>query len=133
MKHHKNTRSASLKTILVIEDEQPLINAIKEKLGQNNFRVISVKTVEEGLKLVRDLPKIDLVWLDHYLLGHKTGIDFVGQVKTNPLTKNIPVFIVSVSTDPTTSYQYLHLGAEEYYTKSAFKLQDIIDDIKKHI
>lgn len=121
------------KVILVIEDEIALLEAIKMKLIKNNFEVLTCRDVESGLKLVTKTPKIDLIWLDHYLLGTQTGLDFVIKMKNNFPKKGLPIFIVSVSIDSDKSNQYLRLGAEKFYTKSNFGLQEIIDDITKYL
>lgn len=76
------TKSKDKKTILVIEDERPLVLAIETKLEKNGFFVITARTVEQGLNYLDDVSKIDVIWLDHYLLGEKTGLDFVVKLKS---------------------------------------------------
>ena len=120
------------KVILVIEDEQPLLEIIKTTLLKNNFEVVCCRDVISGLKLINDQARIDLVWLDHYLLGKETGIDFVVKIKHGHSKNEIPIFVVSVSADFAKSREYMELGAEKFYTKSDFGLQEIIDDIKNY-
>lgn len=121
------------RVILVIEDEKPLLEAIKTKLIKNNFEVLSCVDVETGLKLVADAPRIDLIWLDFYLMGKETGLDFIVKMKKKFPAKAIPIFIVSVSIDSEKSNGYLHLGVERFYTKSNFGLQEIIDDVSNYL
>ena len=125
----KSKTKKESKTILVIEDEQPLLEAIKAKLLKNNFEVVCCRDCESGLKFIADMPRIDLIWLDHYLGGNETGIDFMVKMKRNFPKKKIPVIVVSVSTDEAKYKQYLDLGAEKFYTKSNFGLQELIDEI----
>ena len=66
----KNTAE---KIILVIEDEIPLLNAIKIKLEKSGFDVVTARTVEQAWNHLQDIKNIDAVWLDHYLLGIVTG------------------------------------------------------------
>ncbi len=120
------------RTILVIEDEQPLLNAITTMLKKNGFNVLTCRDIQCGLEYIAEQPCIDLVWLDHFLLGKETGLDFVIKMKNDFPKKAIPIFIVSVSIDLKKANQYLQLGAEKYYTKSNFGLQEIIDDIIKY-
>jgi DNA-binding response OmpR family regulator len=117
------------KTILVIEDEYPLLEAIRTKLLRNNFEVICCRDAEDAMQCVADTPDIDLVWLDHYLSGDETGIDFLEKFKRSYPEKSIPVIIVSVSTDETKYKRYLELGVKKFFTKSNFGLQEIIDEI----
>ena len=43
------------KSILVIEDERPLADAIKAKLEQNGFAVTTARTVEQALNYLEEL------------------------------------------------------------------------------
>jgi len=118
------------KTILVVEDEQSLLGAIKTKLLKNDFEVVCCGDVESGLKFVADMPEIDFIWLDHYLCGGETGMDFMMKIKQNFPRKKIPVIVVSVSIDERKYDRYMDMGAEKFYVKSDYGLQEIIDEIK---
>jgi DNA-binding response OmpR family regulator len=121
------------KVILVVEDEKPLLGAIKIKLEKNNFDVVTARTVEQAKQYFKDLPKIDAIWLDHYLLGKENGLDFIVWCKTKENVKctNVPVFVVSntASADKVTSY--MGFGAEKYFVKSNHRLDEIIEEITK--
>lgn len=121
------------RTILVIEDEKQLQEAIRMKLENSGFEVVTARTVEEGLNFMNDLQKIDVVWLDHYLLGKESGLDFVAKVKTHDTWRNIPVFLVSNTASEDKVKAYLQLGVQKYYTKADYRLDGIIEDIKKSI
>jgi DNA-binding response OmpR family regulator len=120
----------SNKTVLVLEDEIPLQNAIKIKLGKSGFDVVTARTVDQAKNHLADIEGIDVIWIDHYLLGRETGLDFVAEVKNNPKWKKIPIFVVSNTASPDKIKAYLGLGINRYYTKSDFKLDTIIDEIK---
>lgn len=118
------------KTILVVEDEKSLAGAIKIKLEKNNFNVTTQNSVEKGLAYL-DTQKVDLVWLDHYLGGAKTGIDFVKGMKKDH--KKIPVFVVSNTASQEKIEEYEQLGITKYYTKSNFRLDKLLADIRSVI
>lgn len=118
------------KTILVVEDEKPLLDAIKKKLELCNFEVVTARSASQALDYLNDLEKVDLVWMDHYLLGKESGLDVVvAMKKEGSKWKNIPIFIVSNTASPEKVKSYLHLGVEKYFTKADFRLDDIINDI----
>lgn len=120
-----------MKNILVLEDETPLLKVIVKKLSNSKYHVISARSVEEGLNHLRDVNKIDAIWLDHYLLGKDDGLDFVAKVKDdNSKWKNIPVFVVSNTASPEKIESYMKLGVDKYYTKADNSLEDIINDIE---
>jgi DNA-binding response OmpR family regulator len=143
------------KTILVIEDERPLLEMVSDKLKKNGFGVIaarsvdqvfnanleenglgiiSAKNIKDALDYLNDLEHIDAIWLDHNLLGKETGIDFVNKFKANGgRWKNVPIFVVSNTEGPKTMKSYVELGVSKYYVKSDHRLDEIIRDIKKSL
>ncbi|MCA9397388.1 response regulator [candidate division WWE3 bacterium] len=119
-------------TVLVVEDEQPLAKIITQKLQKRGIEVVTSRTVEQSLEYLSDVPNIKVIWLDHYLLGHEDGIDFLHKVKTaDSRWRNIPVFVVSNTATADKVNTYIELGVEHYYTKSDNRLDDIVDEVCK--
>ncbi len=119
------------KTILVIEDERPLIEAIKTKLENNGFAVTTARTVEQALNYLEDLGIIDAIWLDHYLLGKEDGLDFVTKLKGHDgKWKHIPIFVVSNTASPDKVQSYIRFGISKYYVKAEHRLDGIVNEIK---
>ena len=121
------------KTILVVEDEQSLIDVITAKIKTCGCDVLSARSVDQALGYMKDEAKVDVIWLDHYLLGKENGLDFVNTLKNNPDWKKIPIFVVSNTATPEKVQAYLELGVERYYTKANFRLDDILKEIKEVI
>lgn len=122
------------KTILVIEDERPLIEAIKTKLEKNGFAVTTARTVEQALNYLEDLERVDAIWLDHYLLGKEDGLDFVAKIKSHDgKWKHIPIFVVSNTASPDKVQSYIRLGISKYYVKAEHRLDKIINEIKSFL
>ncbi len=117
------------KTILVLEDELPLMKAIRIKLEAAGFEVVTSRSVQQALNTMEDVEKIDAVWTDHYLLGNDTGLDFVSKIKADPRWKDMPVFVVSVTASPHNVESYAALGIKKFYTKHEYRIDDIIADI----
>ncbi len=140
------------KTILVIEDERPLLEVVNDKLEKNGFGVIAARSVDQvfnaklennglgiisaqsirqALDYLKNLAQIDAIWLDHNLLGKEDGLDFLKKFKANGGEwKKIPIFVVSNSEGAKTIQSYVDLGVSKYYIKSNHRLDEIIDDIK---
>jgi CheY-like chemotaxis protein len=136
-----------------LKDEQALLNAVKVKLEKNNFGVIesrsvqrafsteleidgtgtiSISSVERALNFLKNLEKVDAIWLDHNLLGEENGLDFVTKFKANGDKWNkIPIFVVSNTSNPALVKSYNALGVTKYFVKAEHKLEGIIEDIKK--
>ena len=151
-KTKKTEKASKKKTILVIEDERPLLEVVNDKLEKSGFGVIAARSVDQvfnakleknglgiisarsirqALNYLENLAQIDAIWLDHNLLGKEDGLDFLKKFKANGgQWKKIPIFVVSNSEGPKTIQSYVNLGVSKYYVKSNHRLDEIIDDIK---
>jgi len=119
------------KVILVLEDEAPLLNAIKKKLEIYGSTVVGARSVQQGLDYLENLDQIDAIWLDHYLLGKENGLDFVTHLKTKESKwKDIPIFVVSNTATTDKVQSYIKLGVNKYYTKADNRLEDIIEEVR---
>jgi CheY-like chemotaxis protein len=119
------------KTVLVIEDERPLALAIQTKLEKGGFSVVTARTVAQGLHYLEELKGIDVIWLDHYLPGGMTGLDFVAKLKA-PKSKwrKIPIFVVSNTASSANVRTYLRLGVSRYCVKAEQRLDKIVKEVK---
>ncbi|MES2314975.1 MAG: response regulator [Patescibacteria group bacterium] len=151
MKKELKTKKEMKKTILVIEDERPLLAVVNTRLKKKGFGVITARSVDEvfnagleenglgiiasksiaeALSYLDDLEKVDAIWLDHNLLGKENGIDFVKKLKANGgFWKKIPIFVISNTESTKTIQSYVDLGISKYYVKSNHRLDEIIKDI----
>ena len=120
-------------TILVVEDEKPLQEAISDKLERAGFDVVSARSVKQSLAYLEDISDIDVVWLDHYLIGKEDGLSLVEKMKGHEAWKDIPIFIVSNTATSDKVNGYLSLGIERYYVKAENRLDAIIEDIKESL
>ncbi len=122
------------KTILLIEDERPLVSVIEAKLTSAGFDVVTARTIDQGLGYMEDIDTIDAVWLDHYLPGEKTGLDFITKLKTTGSKWiNVPIFVVSNTASDGNLRSYMRLGVAKYFVKAEHRLDEITNDIKKFL
>lgn len=119
------------KSVLVIEDEKLLQKAIKDKLERNGFEVVTAVEVDEALLKLKKIEKVAAVWLDHYLLGDKNGLDFVARLKKEEKWKEIPIFVVSNTASLDKIKTYLELGVKKYYVKAECRIDDVVKEIIK--
>jgi len=79
--------------ILVIDDELNLQRLIKANLAARGYQVLAAVDGATGLKLAaQEMP--DLIMLD-LMLPDILGWDVLASLKENPVTKNIPVVIMT--------------------------------------
>ena len=121
-------------SVLVVEDEMPLLKAIQAKLEQSGFDVVTARSVEQAVGYIDDDVRIDAVWLDHYLLGKQNGMDLVSRCKVEGApTANIPIFLVSNTASGVKVQSYLKLGVNKYYVKAQVRLDTVVNDIKQEL
>lgn len=119
------------KIILVVEDEMLLLEVIKKKLQLNDFAVIGARSADQALEYLKEIGDVDIIWLDHYLLGKKSGLDFAAELKkTGSPWKHIPIIVVGNSAGPFEIRKYYALGVARYYLKAETRLDRIVRDIK---
>lgn len=116
-------------TIMVVEDEPLLLQAIIKKLAVSNLGSIACGSGKQALDYLASMPELpDAIWLDYYLKD-MTGLDFMQKIKANSNWTNIPVVVVSNSASDEKVQSMLSMGARKYLLKAEHRLDDIIDDI----
>ncbi|MDQ3099372.1 MAG: response regulator [bacterium] len=124
---------ATSSTIMVVEDETLLLQAITKKLKICNFDVLSCTGGQQALDYLKNVDELpDAIWLDFYLKD-MNGLDFMQQLKENPAWENIPVLVVSNSASPEKVRNMLGLGAKKYILKAEHRLDEIIAMISEFI
>ncbi len=119
-------------TILVVEDERPLLDAIKVKLENNGIEAVTARSVAQAMTYLEDLQMVSAIWLDHYLIGEESGLELVAKVKAaDSKWKNIPIFVVSNTASNDKVSAYMQFGVEKYFVKSNYRLDMIIEEIKQ--
>ena len=104
-------------------------------MEKNCFEVITARSVEQAKEYINELDHIDAIWLDHYLLGKESGLDFIAWCKMddNSKCREVPIFVVSNTASSDKVATYMSLGAKKYFIKSNHRLDEIIDEIKESL
>lgn len=98
--------------VLVVDDEKTLRFTFKEFLTEAGYNAVCVKDYKEALENINE--DIDLVFTD-ILLGGKTGIDILGEIKRRGLL--CPVIVMTGFPDIETAVEAVRLGAFAYVRK----------------
>jgi len=120
-------------TVLVVEDEQLLLDAITRKLKLNGFSVIPSTTGVNALKIIEGTQKLpDAIWLDYYLKD-MNGLEFMNNLRKNDKFIHIPTIVVSNSASDDKVKNMLSLGVKKYYLKAENRLDEIIAYVKEFV
>jgi signal transduction histidine kinase/CheY-like chemotaxis protein len=98
--------------ILVVEDDRKTIFIYERFLALAGFQVVPARTVDDARRLVRTFRPAAVV-LD-IMLEQETTWDFLGELKKDPETCEVPVLVVTVSS---TAQKARALGADEFWLK----------------
>jgi CheY-like chemotaxis protein len=82
-----------VRTILVVDDEYGIADALKDILGDEGYAVTIARNGRDALKEI-SVRTPDLILLD-YMMPIMDGRDFWLALKANPETQNIPVAMMS--------------------------------------
>jgi CheY-like chemotaxis protein len=125
-------------TILLIEDSRFLRLALERILVRAGYHVIAVGDGREGLLRARD-NRPDLILLD-MMLPTLEGTEVLRQLKRDPITKDIPVIVLS-SLSQKNEEKLKTAGAVAYFEKSLLNLnkdgsslvqavQNVVDELR---
>jgi two-component system phosphate regulon response regulator PhoB len=101
--------------VLIVEDEKDILDLVEYHLRQAGFTVLSALDGSSGLEEARRKHPA-LVILDLMLPG-MDGKDVCRSLKSNPLTRPIPVLILTARAEEVDRIIGFELGADDYVTK----------------
>ena len=102
-------------TILVVDDAKDTQMLLEFDLSAAGYQVISCDSGEESLGILESVD-VDLILLDMYMPG-LSGLETLTKIKIAPISEQIPVIMLSASTDEDEVVAALELGAGDYVTK----------------
>lgn len=109
------SQKAGNKTILIAEDEQDVLNLVATTLSGAGYQVLKAENGEAALQEARSaLPA--LIVLDLMLPG-MSGLEVCKVLKNDPLTKGIPIIMLTAKAEEVDRIVGLELGADDYVTK----------------
>ncbi|MDA3956344.1 response regulator transcription factor [Oceanispirochaeta sp.] len=113
--------------ILIIDDEEHILQMIRMNMKTQGYGCLTALSGEEGFALARKhIP--DLIILDVMMPG-MDGVETCRRVKEDPLTRRIPVLMLSAKSQGDDKIKGLQGGADDYITKP-FSLQELFLRIK---
>ena len=119
--------------VMVVEDEELLLQAISKKLTSEGLEPITCKSAKQAIDYLTNIPELpDVIWLDYYL-EDMNGLEFMKVLKKKEAWTKIPVVVVSNSASDEKKSSMLALGVKEYLLKAQYRLEDIIDILRKTV
>jgi DNA-binding response OmpR family regulator len=104
-----------MKNILVIEDDQIMLKAIKNILSKDGFNVVVAKDGKEAYEKMQDT-LYDLVITD-LMMPYANGLEIVSRLRQDETKKHVGIIIVSSVGNEDTITEAFRLGADDYLKK----------------
>jgi two-component system response regulator RegX3 len=111
-------------TILVVEDEESFVEALKVGLKREGFRVEIARDGVQALEMF-DIVKPDVILLD-IMLPRMSGIDVCRQLRKKTLT---PIIMVTAKGAEIDTVVGLEVGADDYVTKP-YRMRELTAGIR---
>ncbi len=118
------------KHIVVIDDEEHILELIQYNLEANGFKVSIFTSVEEAMDTLQR-ETVHTILLDVMLPGID-GISALERFRKNPVTKDIPIILVTAKAEEIDKILGLELGADDYITKP-FSVREVVARVKASV
>ena len=115
------------KTILVVDDEKPIIDILVYNLQKEGYNTLEATDGEMGLNMALE-KKPNLILLD-VMLPKMDGLTVCKRVKQS---SNIPVLMLSAKDEEIDKIIGLELGADDYITKP-FSVRELMARVKANL
>ena len=101
--------------ILVVEDDADIMELIRFNCEREGFVTAAARSAEEALRLVAD--RTPLLMLIDLMLPGMDGLALCQILKSNVLTRGVPIVMVTAKGEEADIIAGLEQGAEDYVTK----------------
>jgi len=102
-------------TILIVDDVVENIDVLKGTLSPK-YKVKAATSGAKALEIANKQPQPDLILLD-VMMPEMNGYDVCRTLKSNPVTRDIPVVFVTAKSDVASERTGLETGAVDYISK----------------
>jgi putative two-component system response regulator len=104
--------------VLVVDDNQDNVVLMRELLGSRGYEVLGAATAEDAQEVIHS-QQPDLILLDVILPG-KSGYELCRELKDDPVTRLIPVVMITGLTDREDKIRGIEAGADDFLNKPIF-------------
>jgi len=102
-------------TVLIVEDEAPLVTLLRYNLEKEGFAVTSAADGEEALLQIAE-NKPDAVLLD-WMLPLVSGLEVCRQIRRSPASRALPIILLTARGEEADRVRGLDSGADDYIVK----------------
>lgn len=116
-----------VKTILIVDDEQPIIDILVYNLEKEDYRTIEASDGITAVNMALE-QKPDLILLD-IMLPKLDGLSVCKRIKNS---LNVPIIMLTAKDEEIDKILGLELGADDYITKP-FSVRELVARVKANL
>lgn len=102
-------------TILIIEDDDIMLKAIRNILTKSGYEVLTAKDGKEAFELL-DNKEYDVVITD-LMMPYANGLEVVSRLRSDATKRHVSIIVVSSVGNEETITEAFRLGADDYLKK----------------
>ena len=104
-----------MSNILVIEDDDIMLKAIRNILGKDGYVVITAKDGKEAFEKLENAD-YDVVVTD-LMMPYANGLEVVSRLRSDETKRNVGIIVISSVGNEETITEAFRLGADDYLKK----------------
>ncbi|HEY3377017.1 MAG TPA: response regulator [Armatimonadota bacterium] len=116
------------KKILAVDDERHIVRLIQVNLERAGYEVVTAYDGREALKKIEE-EQPDMVVLD-VMMPYMDGLETLKQIRANPLTRNLPVIMLTAKAQDQDVFRGYSQGVDIYLTKP-FNPMELLTFVKR--
>ncbi len=114
-----------MKTVLVVDDELDIVEAVKAILEEEQYRVITCPNGKEALKCLKESTP-DLAIVD-IMMPVMNGYETIKAIRQQDSLAKLPILIMSAITPSVKAKEYTWEG----FLKKPFSLKELLDKVHR--
>jgi DNA-binding response OmpR family regulator len=101
--------------MLIIDDSPTIVALLRKFLQQNGYQTLEAGDAEKGVEIAR-AERPDMIFLDIVLPG-MNGFAALRQLRRDPVTREIPIIMISGNEQATEQFYAQRIGADDFMKK----------------
>ncbi|MFA6512265.1 MAG: response regulator [Patescibacteria group bacterium] len=118
------------KTILIVEDEAPIREALQNLFEKEGYSLLTASEGDAAVRIALEKHP-DLILLD-LIMPKLHGLEILRQLRNDTWGKDVAVFVLSNMDDKSMQRKAAELGVLDYYVKTNISLDEVINNVKNH-
>lgn len=101
--------------VLIIDDSATIVALLRRMMKQNSYETFEAGDAESGIEIART-ERPGLIFLDIVLPG-MNGFEALRRLRRDPLTKDVPIIMISGNEQATEQFYAHRIGADDFMKK----------------